>query len=175
MTRLAAPSRDLALQGHYAGAATRLASYAVDTVTVGALYAVGAGVFEYLVANVLGASFDIADAPLVATGTFVVWSFLYLAVPLAASGRTFGSAVLGLRVVRGDGRDLDPRHAVLRVVVFPLSFLLFGAGFVPILLRRDRHALHDLIADTAVVYSWDARAARVRFLAKAPGDVEGPP
>lgn len=171
MTSLAAPGRDLALQGHYAGAATRLAAYTIDTVTASALYAVGAGVLEYLVTNVLGASFDLADAPVVATGAFVVWSFLYLAVPLAASGRTFGSATLGLRVVRSDGRALDPRHAVARVLAFPLSFLLFGAGFVPILLRRDRRALHDLVADTAVVYSWDARAARLRFLAQAPGDV----
>jgi uncharacterized RDD family membrane protein YckC len=89
-------------------------------------------------------------------------------VPLAASGRTFGSAVLGLRVVRSDGRELDPRHAVVRVLVFPLSFLFFGAGFVPILVRRDRHALQDLIADTAVVYAWDARAAHLRFLARSP-------
>lgn len=170
MTTLAAPSRDLALQGHYAGAVTRLAAYAIDAVTVSALYAGGAAVFEYLVTNLLGASFDVADAPVVAAASFVVWSFLYFAVPLAASGRTFGSATLGLRVVRSDGRDLDPRRAVVRVLAFPLSFLVFGLGFLLILLRRDRHALHDLIADTTVVYSWDARAARLRFLAQAPAD-----
>lgn len=119
--------------------------------------------------NVAGASLDIADAPVAATATYVVWSFLYLAVPLAAGGRTSGGATLGLRVVRGDGRDLDPRHAVVRVLAFPLSFVLFGACFLLILLRRDRRALHDVVADTAVVYSWDARAARLRFLAQAPG------
>ena len=57
-------------------------------------------------------------------------------------------------------------HAIVRVLAFPLSFLLFGLGFVLILLRRDRRALHDLIASTAVVYAWDARAARLRFLLK---------
>ena len=35
-----------------------------------------------------------------------------------------------------------------------------------ILVNRQRRALHDLIAGTAVVYSWNARAARLRFLAK---------
>jgi hypothetical protein len=50
--------------------------------------------------------------------------------------------------------------------VFPLSFLLFGLGFLGILVQRERRALHDLIAGTAVVYSWDARAARLRFLAR---------
>ena len=71
-------------------------------------------------------------------------------------------AVFGVRAVRADGGDLDTWHAVLRVLAFPLSFLLFGFGFVLIVLRRDRRALHDLIARTAVVYAWDARAARLR-------------
>jgi hypothetical protein len=43
---------------------------------------------------------------------------------------------------------------------------------VPILVRRDRHALQDLIADTAVVYAWDARAAHLRFLARSPEGAE---
>ncbi len=170
MTRFAAPGRDLALQGHYAGAVTRLAAYAVDAVTVSSLFVVGAGVLEFLMSEVLGVSFDIAEAPVAATSALIVWSFLYFVVPLAASGRTFGSAILGLRIVRADGRDLDPSHAALRVLAFPLSFLLFGAGFLLVLLNRERRALHDLIADTAVVYAWDARAARLRILARAPRD-----
>jgi uncharacterized RDD family membrane protein YckC len=56
----------------------------------------------------------------------------------------------------------------VRVLVTPLSFLVFFAGFWLILFRRDRRALHDLIAGSAVVYGWDARAARLRFLAKQP-------
>ncbi|HEX6658573.1 MAG TPA: RDD family protein [Ilumatobacter sp.] len=170
MTPFASPGRDVALQGHYAGAVTRLAAYVIDAATVSLLFAVGAGVVEFLLADVLGISFEIADVPLAATIALAVWSFLYFAVPLAASGRTFGSAILGLRVVRADGGSLDPKHAVIRVLAFPLSFLLFGLGFLLILVHRERRALHDLIAGTAVVYDWDARAARLRFLARAPGD-----
>jgi uncharacterized RDD family membrane protein YckC len=54
----------------------------------------------------------------------------------------------------------------VRTLAFPLSFLLLGLGFAGILLGRDRRALHDSIAGTAVVYAWDARAARLRFLAR---------
>ncbi len=135
MTRLAAPGRDLALQGHYAGAVTRLASYVIDATTISALFAVGAAVFEYLVSNLFKSSFDIADYPVVTSAVFLGWSFVYFAVPLAASGRTFGSAILGLQVVRADGSDLDPRHAVIRTLAFPLSFLLFGFGFLLILVQ----------------------------------------
>ena len=76
----------------------------------------------------------------------MLWAFVYCAYPLSASGRTFGMAALGVRAVRADGRDLNTRQAIVRVLAFPLSFLLFGLGFILILLRRDRRALHDLIA-----------------------------
>jgi hypothetical protein len=32
--------------------------------------------------------------------------------------------------------------------------------------QREHRAVYDLIAGTAVVYAWDARAARLRFLAR---------
>ena len=35
-----------------------------------------------------------------------------------------------------------------------------------ILVGGRRRALHDVIAGTAVIYSWDARAARLRFLSR---------
>jgi uncharacterized RDD family membrane protein YckC len=58
---------------------------------------------------------------------------------------------------------------VLRVVTFPLSFLVLGLGFVLIVLRRDHRALHDLVAGTTVVYSWEARASQLAFLTRRPG------
>ena len=84
---------------------------------------------------------------------FVAWEFFYFAYSWAMSGRTFGMAVLGVRVVRADGTALDPWHGVLRALVFPLSFLFFGLGFLGILVQREHRALHDLIAGTAVIYA----------------------
>ena len=51
------------------------------------------------------------------------------------------------------------------LLALPLSFLTFGIGFLLILRRHDSRALQDLIGGTTVVYGWDARAARLRFLA----------
>jgi uncharacterized RDD family membrane protein YckC len=48
----------------------------------------------------------------------------------------------------------------------PLSYLFLGLGFLAILLGDQRRALHDVIAGTAVVYSWNARAAQLRFLSR---------
>jgi len=75
-------------------------------------------------------------------------------------------ALFGVRVVRDDGGDVDGRRAIVRTLAFPLSFLLLGLGFLGILLGDQRRALHDVIAGTAVVYLWDARAARLRFLSR---------
>jgi len=69
-------------------------------------------------------------------------------------------------VVRDDGTGASGRRAVVRTLAFPLSFLFLGLGFVGILLGGQRRALHDVIAGTAVIYSWDARAARLRFLSR---------
>jgi uncharacterized RDD family membrane protein YckC len=92
--------------------------------------------------------------------------FAAYAIDLAASSGAFGMAVLGIRVVRADGMTLQPRQGLLRALVFPLSFLLCGLGFLGILVQREHRALHDLIAGSTVIYAWDARAARLRFLGR---------
>jgi uncharacterized RDD family membrane protein YckC len=58
--------------------------------------------------------------------------------------------------VKAGGEPLRARDALVRTLVFSLSFLLFGVGFLLGLIRRDRRELHDRIAGTAVVYAWDA-------------------
>ncbi|HET6949251.1 MAG TPA: RDD family protein [Acidimicrobiales bacterium] len=166
MTARVDAERDLALQGRYAGAVTRLGAYLVDATAVTLLFAAGSATVQFVVRDVLGIDFDLADVAGLAAVAAVIWTFVYFAVPLAASGRTLGSAVWGLRVVRADGRDLDAAHAVLRTVAMPLSFLVFGLGLLLILVHPAQRALHDLIADTAVVYAWDARAARLRFMSR---------
>ena len=76
--------------------------------------------------------------------------------------KAIGKALLGLLVICADGSRLHGRGAAVRTIVFPLSFLVLGIGFLVGLFRRDRRQLHDLIAHTAVVYAWDADTALLR-------------
>jgi uncharacterized RDD family membrane protein YckC len=161
-----ASARSPGLEGHYAGGVTRLAAFILDVVTIATLFSLFGHVVEFVARVITDDGFAVSRGTLGSRIALGVWAFVYFAQPLASSGRTFGMAVAGIRVVRADGSDLDGRHAVIRVLVLPLSFLLFGLGLILIVLRRDRRALHDLIASTAVVYAWDARAARLRFLLK---------
>ena len=98
---------------------------------------------------------------------YAAWAFRYFAYSWAASGRTAGMALFGVQVVRDDGTQVTGRRAMLRTLAFPLSFLFLGLGFTGILLGDRRRALHDVIAGTAVIYSWDAQAARLRFLSRS--------
>jgi uncharacterized RDD family membrane protein YckC len=153
-------------QGHYAGSVSRFLAYAIDLIASSAVFAAALAVISYAVQIVTGKQVSWNRQDIVVTVIFVAWEFFYFGYSWAASGRTFGMAVLGVRVVRADGAAAEPWRGALRALVFPLSFLLFGAGFLGILVQRERRALHDLIAGTAVLYGWDARAARLRFLAR---------
>ena len=153
-------------QGHYAGAVSRFAAYSIDLVASTVVFALVLAIISWGVRIVTGHDVNWNRSNIVVVIIYVLWQFLYFGYCWAVSGRTPGMAVLGIRVVRADGTVLPPKQAVLRSLVFPLSFLLFGLGFIGILVQHEHRALHDLIAGSAVVYSWDARAAQLRFLAR---------
>jgi uncharacterized RDD family membrane protein YckC len=153
-------------QGYYAGAVSRFLAYVIDLAVSTGLYALGLAAVSFVAQVVTGHSITWNRSNIVVAIIFAVWQFLYFGYSWAASGRTLGMAVLGLRVVRADGTGLDPWRGYLRALVFPLSFLFFGLGFLGILVQHEHRALQDLIAGSAVIYAWDARAARLRFLAR---------
>lgn len=166
MSASASPADLVTYQAHYAGAVSRSAAYAVDLTLSSAVFSLGLAAISYGVHIVTGHEVSWNRSNAVVAGLFVGWQFVYFGYSWAVSGRTPGMALLGIRVVRADGTALAPSRAIVRVLVFPLSFLLCGLGFLGILVQREHRALHDLIAGSAVIYAWDARAARLRFLAR---------
>jgi uncharacterized RDD family membrane protein YckC len=154
------------MQGKCSGFASRFTAFAVDVgVSLGVfMLALAAVSFAARVLTGKDITWNRGDIWVVLA--YAVWAFIYFAYSWAASGRTAGMALFGVRVVQDDGTDASGRRAVVRTLALPLSFLLLGLGFVGILLGGQRRALHDVIAGTAVIYSWDARAARLRFLSR---------
>ena len=157
----------VSLQGRYAGFASRFVAFLVDQGTAIGLFALFLAAISFAASVLTGKPIHWNRGDLLVSLAFVGWEFLYFAYSWAASGKTFGMAVFGVRVVRPDGTDASWRQAVVRTLALPLSFLFFGLGFLGILVGDKRRALHDVIAGTAVVYSWDARAARLRFLSRS--------
>jgi uncharacterized RDD family membrane protein YckC len=98
----------------------------------------------------------------VATVVFVVMYYIFFWVTI---GQTPGKYILGLRVVSSNGKRLKLFQAVLRYLGYYLSGLPFGLGFFWILLDDQRRGWHDRLADTCVIYVWDARPDE-RFLVR---------
>lgn len=150
-------------QGHYAGAVSRLLAYAADTAIIGVVYTAGLALLRFAVEAATPWTLDV-DGAVFAVGA-LAWAALYFGSSWVGFARSPGMSLLGLRIVRGDGAELDRRHALIRLVAFPLGYLTLGVGFLPIVLGRTRQAIYDRLADTAVVYDWDAEAAKLRELA----------
>jgi uncharacterized RDD family membrane protein YckC len=73
----------------------------------------------------------------------------------ARTGRTPGKALLRLSVVPAGRAEPGPgiglKRAFVRFLGYNLSGALLGVGYLLVLFRKDRRALHDLLAGTRVV------------------------
>jgi uncharacterized RDD family membrane protein YckC len=148
-----------AITGMPASAFTRLTAYVIDISVITALFGLSVFLVTYLANLFFTHNYDATSnhGPLwAAVGT--AFAGLYFWTGLALVGRTVGKALLGLRVVALDGAQVGAGHALIRVLVFPFSFIL-GLGFLPIVFGRDRRALHDAAAGTIEVYDWGNRPA----------------
>jgi uncharacterized RDD family membrane protein YckC len=160
------PGRWVSAQGHYAGSVSRLAAYLIDLIVSSVIFELALTAISFVASIFTGRGLSYHRGSIVVIIIFVLWQFAYFGFQWAANGKTLGMTLLGVHVVNSDGRRLDPWRGWVRSLTFPLGFLTLGLGFLGILVQREHRALYDLIAGTAVVYAWDARAARLRFLAR---------
>jgi uncharacterized RDD family membrane protein YckC len=156
------------LQGDYSGAVSRLAAFALDAVLSYFLFTLALAAVNFSASIVAGHTVHWSRSGSVVVAVIsVVWEFVYFAYCWATTGKTPGMVVLGIRVVRADGAHAEPWRAVVRTLILPISVALFFVSIPLMLLQRAHQAPHDLVAGTAVVYAWDARAAKWRLLARA--------
>ena len=160
------PAAQEDLQGHYAGFASRFLAFAADAVVLTAGFLLILAAVNFVASFVTGKSVNFTRNDIWVVAGYAVWAFLYFAYWWGLNGKTPGGGLFGVQVLTDDGRDVSGRRAIGRTLAFPLSFLILCLGFLGILLGDRRRALHDVIAGTVVVYSWDARAARLRFLSR---------
>ena len=161
-TGLSSTERAVVMQHRFSGSISRFLAFLIDQFVIGMLFGMGALLVQSAIRVVFRSEFEMDEAGWPVVAAFALWWFAYTAGSIAATGRTLGKAILGVKVVDADGTRVSGRRASLRTLVFPLSFLLLGIGFLIGLVRRDRRELHDLIASTGVIYSWDADTAQLR-------------
>ncbi|HEY6530905.1 MAG TPA: RDD family protein [Acidimicrobiales bacterium] len=145
--------------GLVAGPVSRLLAYFVDVAVLSAGFAVVTAILTYLVALFSGDNYDVSTDSkglgwgLGFTGGYVLFAFLYWFIGLSIAGSSIGKALIGVRVLRLDGTPIKGRQALVRVLVYPFSFIL-GLGLIPIVTARSHRALHDKAASTTVRYDW---------------------
>jgi uncharacterized RDD family membrane protein YckC len=84
---------------------------------------------------------------------------LYLLAVIAAfwvgfwshGGQTLGMRAWRLRLVRLDGGEVDPGHALARFPLALLGWVLVGVGVLWVVVDRQGRALHDRLSSTRVV------------------------
>ncbi|MFD0364023.1 RDD family protein [Nocardia sp. GCM10030253] len=146
---LPAPAREY--QGRRAGVVTRLAAGFIDLlvvlVVIAAVYA-GIAASSFLInptsfhwPESLGRS-----VPLIG---FVILT-PYLTFCWWTTGRTYGNALLGLRVVDSRQRKLHLVRALFRA----LLCALFPIGLLWVAISRTNRSIQDLLAHTSVIYDW---------------------
>ena len=92
---------------------------------------------------------SLSVAPVVGFFT-LLFAALYTSALHTMCGQTIGKMLVRVRVVEVDG-ELPPfGAALLRFIAYFASLAPFTAGYLMAGLRRDKRALHDLIAGTRV-------------------------
>jgi uncharacterized RDD family membrane protein YckC len=102
--------------------------------------------------------------------SLLLWLVVLQCVPIVVTGVLWavwgtspGKRLLRLRIVDADTlAPMSRRQALLRTVGYLLTFAICGAGFLWIFFNPKRQALHDRIANTAVIADPAMPAVKVR-------------
>ena len=140
------------LQGRTAGFATRAMAGVVDVISVLAFIAVGLLLVNGFVLAVDPVRFEPVLVPFAVTlvGALVI-SVAYLTIAWASMGRTFGSAVLGIRVVTA---GTHARLPLPRALVRAAFATVFPIGLAWVIVSPKRRSLHDRLVGSAVLSQW---------------------
>jgi uncharacterized RDD family membrane protein YckC len=148
--------------GHYAGSATRLSAFILDSLFMWLAFVVIAFGLTFVFDVVLRVEVTQSwRQSVIGIALFLLWAFSYMFTGLALAGRTLGMGVVGIRTVNRQGETVAGRQALIRTLVFPVSLLAFGLGFIGIFISPTRRTLHDAAAGTVVVYDWGDRPAEM--------------
>lgn len=160
--------KDNSYLGQYAGYGSRAAAYLLDLAVIYLLRTVVtwgvfsfAGIFDLDLLSCQPFSDSLSFFNVVcwlASGFLVIFNltiaFVYYMFFWILAGQTIGKYVLGLRVIRMDGKRMNFRRSLLRYLGYLISLAPLTLGFLWILIDDRRQGWHDKIARTCVVYAW---------------------
>ena len=157
------------LIGQYAGFISRFVAIVIDLIIIIAVLIILTGTVRLLIDffnlqrlintllnNIPGLQNILSFLAVFTSVTFVFFAYTVF-LWLFTGGLTIGKAVMGVRIVRMDGRRLTFWRAVLRYIMFWISVIPLGLGLIWVLWDDERRGWHDKVAKTCVIYNWEAR------------------
>jgi uncharacterized RDD family membrane protein YckC len=150
------------LLGHYAGLFTRMVAFVIDALLIAIALAIIPWMGQILLNSIGIGSFTTrwmeGVQRLMASGIFAaVFTYAYYAFFWFFAGMTIGDAVLGIRIVRTNGKRIGPFRTLIRLIGYVIALIPLGLGFFWILIDNHRPGWHDKLAGTFAVYAWEAR------------------
>ena len=129
----------------FAGFGARLVAYIIDTVVI-LILAIGLGIIAGLAVFVMPL---LSILPILA---ILIVPLVYFPYFWQKSGQTPGKRMTGIKVVRDtDGGSLTWGMAIIRLVGYWVSGLVFYLGYIWIFIDKRKRGWHDLIASTVVI------------------------
>jgi uncharacterized RDD family membrane protein YckC len=101
--------------------------------------------------------------PTVIAIVFLICLTIYYLFFWFFTGQTPGKSLFGVRVLRTNGQRLGLWRGFLRLIGYIISIIPLGLGLLWVLGDDRRQGWHDKMADTFVIYAWEARPNE-RFL-----------
>ena len=142
-------------QGRRAGLVTRLVAAVIDAVVVGLVLLAGYLGLAGLLFLARPRDFSFPDLrPIVSLTTGFIVAVGYLTISWRISGRSYGSLVMGLRVVGRRGQGLRLGGALLRAVFCTA----FPIGLLWVAVSPENRSVQDLLLRTSVLYDWQPTA-----------------
>jgi uncharacterized RDD family membrane protein YckC len=182
-TNLGAADHNASQMGMYAGFVTRAVALMIDiaviTVAVIAINALIGLPVSFFTGINLNNCAQTTDPRAIAKATCTAVNLIWVGVALLASpiyfitlfatiGQTIGKAVLGVRVVRLDGRAMTFKTGAVRWLGYFVSVITLGLGFFWVIVDSRRQGFHDRMANTSVIYAWRATGSE-RLVARVRG------
>ena len=135
-------------EGIYAGFWMRFWAYLLDLIVIGSV--------NRMIINPI---FRALDVPLVEDGIFspasiatAIVFYLYFVLMTKYYGQTLGKMVFGLKVVELKGKDLSWGTVIFREWIGRFISATVLVLYIIVAFTKKKQGLHDLFADTAVIY-----------------------
>jgi uncharacterized RDD family membrane protein YckC len=97
---------------------------------------------------------------------YCIYWFVYFFLCIGLTGTTLGMLLVGVRVVNCNKshpyKTVSGTQALIRTCLLPITLTMCWPLGVIGLVRRDGRMLHDLVAQTGMIYLWDAKMAKAR-------------